>query len=302
MVLVVLFTACSGAEAPIAESIVSDQLNIYLVNSTSDRLVEVGVEVDTTSLESQLADVLKTLSFGDENEGLLPTLPDASMVESIEVNGSRVIIHVTRDFLAMDEVDLLICRSSLIKSITAIDGLESIEFYSEGLPLKDDKGKVYGAFYQDDVVTYSNTANSMAQERPVTLYYPDHQGDQLIKVTKSIVLTAGEAVEASLIEELMTVPPASDFSSPIPEGTVLKNIKVIDGICYVDFNESFRSNHYGGSTGERMTVYSIVNTLTELSNVSRVQFLIEGEKTSSFKGHLDFSQLFEYNIELISKE
>ncbi len=302
VVMAFLLAACGADEGPITETIESDQLNIYLVNSTSDTLVEVGVDVDTTSLDSQLADVLKKLSYGDDEEGLLPTLPEADMIESIELDGSRVIVHVTDKFLAMDEVDLLICRSSLIKSITAIKGIESIEFYNDGLPLKDDEGKVYGAFYQDDVVTHSNTANNMAQERPVTLYYPDNNGEHLVKVTKSISLRAGEALEASLIEELMVLPTVSDVVSPIPEGTIVKNIHVTDGICYVDFNEAFRGNHYGGSTGELMTVYSIVNTLTELPNVSRVQFLIEGEKMVTYKGHLDFSQLFEYNIELIGKE
>lgn len=302
MVMAFLLSACVADEGPITETIESDQLNIYLVNSTSDTLVEVSVEVDTTSLASQLADVLKKLRFGDEEEGLFPTLPETDVVESIELGGSKVIVHVTDKFIAMDEVDLLICRSSLIKSITAINGIDSLEFYIEGLPLKDEEGKVYGAFYQDDVVTHSNTANTMAQEQSVTLYYPDSQGEYLVKVTKTISLTAGEALEGSLIEELMIRPPVSDVELPIPEGTIVKNIQVTDGICYVDFNEAFRSNHYGGSTGEQMTVYSIVNTLTELPNVSRVQFLIEGEKIISYKGHLDFSQLFEFNIELIGKE
>lgn len=301
VLMVFLLLGCGVEEPPITESIISDQLNIYLVNSTSDQLVEVAVEVDTSSLETQVAEIIEKLTFGDAEEGLLPTIPESTMIEAIDLSGARVVIHVTEDFLAMHEVDLLICRSSLIKSLTAIEGVDAIEFYSDGLPLKDEKGKVYGAFYQEDVVTYSNTANSMSKEYPVTLYYPDERGDYLVKTTTTMILAASESIEASLIETLMTVPPISDVVSPIPEGTVLKNIKVIDGICYVDFNENFRSNHYGGSTGERMTVYSIVNTLTELPNVSRVQFLIEGEKTSFYKGHLDFSQLFEYNIELIGK-
>ena len=41
-----------------------------------------------------------------------------------------------------------------------------------------------------------------------------------------------------------------------------------------------------------MTIYSIVNTLTELDNIQRVQFLIEGQKSESFI-HMMINEPFE---------
>lgn len=55
----------------------------------------------------------------------------------------------------------------------------------------------------------------------------------------------------------------------------------------------FVVKHTGGSVGEWFTIYSIVNSLTELDNIKKVQFLIEGEKQQDFKGHMDFSKPFE---------
>lgn len=297
-----VFVACAGSDIePKTDELKEDQLNIYLLNSSDDALVEVAVKVDKSTTQSQVADVLHALGEGVDEENLHGTLPEKNMVENFEVVGDKVVLHVTESYLAMDEVLRLISRSSLIKSLTAIDGVAAIDFYINGTPLLDSNGKIYGPFYPEDIVTAGSDAMDALQTAVAFLYFPNESGEGLVKVSRTIGFNADEGLETKLIEELKHIPQGMALVSPIPEGAVVKSISVNDGICYIDFNEAFRSNHYGGSTGELMTAYSIVNTLTELPNISRVQFLIEGEKSADYKGHLDFSQLFAYNLELIEK-
>lgn len=303
MATTLLLTACSsGGEVPIQETIEETGLNVYLMNSTNDALVEVNVKVDKSSTVAQLNDVLDMLYKGDGEGSYLGTIPKQDLVTGYEVKGNGVKIQLDVSYEMLDNVSRLICRSSIIKSLTAIDGIDFIEFYVGGLPLKDDSGKVYGPFYPKDIITVSEVLDEEIIARDMVLYYPSGDGNGLIQVKETLDFPSSTTVERVLIESLMNVPTGLAAVSPIPEGTSVKNVHTKDGICYVDFNEAFRINHYGGSTGEMLTVYSIVNTLTELPNISRVQFLIEGDITESFKGHLDFSQLFEYNIEIIDKE
>jgi len=302
---IILLLSLSGCQSELSDEEVAsitieDDLRVYLLNSSRDALVEVNIQVDKTNIPSQVDDVLKVLIIGDSNNDLHGTIPLEDMVEGYELLEDGLRIYVTDAFSLMNQVTYLICRSSIVKSVASIEGISYVEFYEDRLPMKDDFGKVYGAFYPDDIITVSNTANTLTQVKTVLLYYPDQQGEFLEKVEREIALSSGESIEKRLVEELML--PEIGYTSPLPEGTTVKNINVTSGICYVDLNEAFRTNHYGGSTGEVMTVYSIVNTLTELPDVSRVQFLIEGEKTDFFKGHLDFSELFEFNIELISQQ
>ena len=49
-----------------------------------------------------------------------------------------------------------------------------------------------------------------------------------------------------------------------------------------------------------MTVYSIVNSLTELPSVKKVQFLIEGEKREVYL-HMAFDTPIERDEEMITK-
>lgn len=299
----VFMASCTaGGRGPFDETTEESGLKVYLLNSSNDALMAVDIDATETDISAQLEDILRNLYEGNGDAGYKGTIPQKDMVEGYEILENSIRLHMIPSFEDLDDVSMLICRSSIIKSVTSIDGVDFIEFYVDGLPLKNDNGKVYGAFYPADIITASKVINEDLITRTVLLYYPDDEGMGLIQVKMTIDMAASDAVERVLIENLMTVPDGLNVISPIPQGTQIKNVHTKDGICYVDFSDSFRINHYGGSAGEMLTVYSVVNTLTELPDISRVQFLIEGDKTDFFKGHLDFSQLFEYNIELINKK
>jgi len=58
-------------------------------------------------------------------------------------------------------------------------------------------------------------------------------------------------------------------------------------------------DHPGGSAGELITVYSVVNTLTELPGVKEVRWLIDGQAVESLAGHLDLSRPVARSDEII---
>ena len=89
------------------------------------------------------------------------------------------------------------------------------------------------------------------------------------------------------------------MQSVIPKGTVLNKVSIQDGICYVDFSEEFMKISEGISP--EVTIYSVVNSLTELSNVHKVQFLIDGTIQKTY-GNLEFASYFERNLDIIEGE
>ena len=92
------------------------------------------------------------------------------------------------------------------------------------------------------------------------------------------------------MESLLEGPKVKGEVRVIPAKTKLKSIKVKDGVATVDFSEDLSKRFTGGSTGEEMLVGSIVNTLTEFSEVKSVQLLVEGKKVDSLSGHMDLSK------------
>ena len=95
------------------------------------------------------------------------------------------------------------------------------------------------------------------------------------------------------MDELIKGPQTKGNLATVPSETKVRNIMTQDGICYVDLSSEFVSRHSGGKDKELLTIYSIVNSLTALDDVSKVQFLIEGEKQEEYKGNVEFGQPFE---------
>lgn len=89
--------------------------------------------------------------------------------------------------------------------------------------------------------------------------------------------------------------------SVVPEGTKVKHFWIKDHIAYVDFNDKITKNNSGGADSELLLVASIVNTLTEFPNISKVQFLVEGKHVESISGHMDVSEPLSRSEKIIKK-
>ena len=86
--------------------------------------------------------------------------------------------------------------------------------------------------------------------------------------------------------------------SVLPHNTEIIDIKTENNICYVNLSKSFMNINSGNKKEAELSIYSVVNSLTEIPDVKKVQFLIEGEKVDTFSG-IDFSKAFERNDTII---
>ncbi|MCW2277436.1 GerMN domain-containing protein [Heliophilum fasciatum] len=128
-----------------------------------------------------------------------------------------------------------------------------------------------------------------AQEVTLTLYFADPKGQNLVQEKRTVAKSESPARMA--MQELIKGPSAGTQKLPtIPTGTRLLDIGVKDGLCTVNLSGEVQKNHQGGSTNESLTVYSIVNTLTQFPTITKVQLLVEGKKVESLAGHMDVSQ------------
>ena len=83
----------------------------------------------------------------------------------------------------------------------------------------------------------------------------------------------------SLLTGLLPSEIGNGLLSLVPKGTEIKGVSVKNGTAFVDFNESFRFNSFGGE-GYRSQLRQIVYTATEFQTVAEVQILVNGEKLS----------------------
>ncbi|MHB8170344.1 MAG: GerMN domain-containing protein [Thermincolia bacterium] len=157
---------------------------------------------------------------------------------------------------------------------------------------KDNTRKVegVGGFAKGEPNNQVNPKPSTIGEKVNIVLYFSNQGEEnLVKENRSIPKVPGLA--RASIQELLKGPQSSKLKNPIPKGTRLRDINIKpDGLAIVDFSREFKANHPGGSGGEMLTIYAVINTLTQFQSVNKVQILVEGEVLESLVGHVDISK------------
>lgn len=132
------------------------------------------------------------------------------------------------------------------------------------------------------------TTESKETKEKVTLYFGDKEAMYLVPEGREVVKDH-KPIEQVIVEELIKGPRNPALSRTIPPEARLLSIRVENGVAYVDFSREIQTKHWGGSSGEAMTIYSVVNSLAQVPGIKQVQFLVEGKKQESLVGHIDIT-------------
>lgn len=155
-------------------------------------------------------------------------------------------------------------------------------------------GGVNGTAEQPEDTNGNN--NDQEMTRTVDLYFSDRDG--YLVVEQRELPDNGDLLE-TVVRELVGGPADEELMETIPEGVEVLGVALNDGVAVVDFSREIETNHWGGSLGESITVYSIVNTLCQFEEVEAVEIIIEGESVETLAGHLDLSRPLEPNPNLV---
>lgn len=148
-----------------------------------------------------------------------------------------------------------------------------------------------------DVTQAKETSGQVSNEKTeVVLYFASEEGQKLIAEKRQILKMTG--VARKTIEELIKGPQSKTMKRTVPATTKLLDIDIKDGLATVSFNKDLQKLNTG-SMGELITIYSIVDTLTQFPTVKKVQFLIEGQTVETLAGHVDISKPLEKDSKII---
>lgn len=120
---------------------------------------------------------------------------------------------------------------------------------------------------------------------PVKIYFGTHNAKHVVAETHKLKNDA--LLMKRAMEVLVAGPTSPDLVSVLPKATQVRSVVVIDKTAYVDFSREVAKRGFAGSATEILAVGAIVNTLTEFSDVEKVQILVEGKRVSTLFGHLD---------------
>lgn len=136
----------------------------------------------------------------------------------------------------------------------------------------------------NEIIPEEEISEEQMRQTIVSLYF--YNTDTKSLVPEGRLIDVKELVEdpyRKLMELLIEGPQNASLSKTIPDGTRINKIELKGDTLYIDLSAEFIDNHSGGEEQESATIYSIVNTMTNLTEVNSVKILIDGEENKAFK-------------------
>ena len=117
----------------------------------------------------------------------------------------------------------------------------------------------------------------------VSLYFADKETGELLPEARMIDIK--EIINDPynvLMNMLIEGPKNEKFTKVIPDGTKVLNINKEGDTLTIDFSSEFLNYDKNADIAKNNLIYSIVNTMTELTEINHVKFLVNGEVNSDF--------------------
>ena len=184
-------------------------------------------------------------------------------------------------------------RALAIAAIVATAGVLAWVLFVE-LPRR------YGAKAMNPVAAATPAAPAPSSGRKIKarLFYVADDGAHLTRVERDIAYGEGALEQAREIIAAQVAPVGEPLVSAIPPGTAVRALFITEGGgAYVDFSPAIMTGHSGGTIDELLTVYTIVNALTEnLPAITAVQVLVDGKEVDTLAGHVDLRNPLAKNL------
>ena len=276
-----------------------DQSAIYYLNKDGTSVVPVAYEITGETAEKKIEELLLKLEEAPESVDYRRTIPENVTLLQYTLDRKQLYLDFGSEYLNLDKATEVLVRAAIVHTMTQVEEVSYIGFQIAGEPLKDTKGNNIGLMNANTFLDNMGSEENATKIVKLNLYYANKNGDKLKTQSSVLEYNANVAVEKVVVEQLIAGPSEEGFFATIPKDTKVMSITTKDGVCYVNLDTAFTGQGYDvlGS----VTIYSIVNSLTELTGISSVQILVNGETSITYKDNISLETIFQRNPEIIEK-
>ncbi len=286
--------ACNGKEMGNSkQGKFSQDVILYFSNPEYNNMISENRTIYYDDEKDVARIVIEELIKGPVDPTLRSVIPKETTLYSVVTEGLLAVANFSADYYNFSQGNTqgaeLIARYSIVKTLCGLGNIERVNILVEGEPILNQSGNPIGPLGENDIV-FTQNSNENITQKFVTLYFADAMGEKLVAERRKASLVDNR-LEKTVVLELVKGPKNSDIFATIPKDTKVLSVETKEGICFVNLSEEFITKFSGGSSAATLAIYSIVNSLTELPDIDRVQFLIDGVKVETFGDYI-FSEPF----------
>lgn len=295
LVLICLITLAACGQEQVDQSKI---YSVYYVSNSETKIEMHEYYMEAEDLESQVTELLNALATTPAKLEYKAPLNMGFQVQSVEVNMGKVHLDMTEDYNSLSTTTEVLVRAAIVRTLTQLNQINFVSISVNGNPLLDSLGNIVSTMNRDQFVENDGNAINTYEEITLKLYFANEAGDQLIAANRTREYSTNISLEKLIVEELIKGPSREGLYPTINPSTKVASVTTRDGVCYVNLDETFLTQPYNVTAD--VTIYSIANSLAELSHVNRVQISVNGDNSGTYREKYSLTTYFERNLDIVT--
>lgn len=293
-----IFAVCAAGCGGQTESGNGKVYDIYYLNHEETKIFSDAYQTETEDGQDLLEELIGQLSVISEKMEYQAPLSGSVELIGYLWDGEQLTINFDEHYKEMDSIREILVRAAIVRTLSQVQGVRYISFTVQNEPLTDGNGVAVGTMSADTFIDNAGDEINTYEKVNLRLYFANENGDRLVEENqRNIVYSSNISLEKLVVERLIAGPVAEGDYPTMNPATKIIGVTVKDGICYVNLDDSFLTQPY--TVTSDVTIYSITNSLVELSNVNKVQISINGETSVLYQEKVNLTSVFERNLYLL---
>lgn len=290
-VLCALLLAACGEDETISEN----QMQVYYLSNSETKVEMHPYEMQTNTPEEQLLELLECLQTTPEKREYKAPLDQGFRVQDIICEDGKLQLDMDEAYLALKPITEILTRAAIVRTLSQLETVNLVQITVNGGLIYDTQGNPVNWMSADQFIDNDGNEINTFELARIKLYFASEDGTSLLAAYREKHYSSNTPIERLVVDELLAGPSGqvAGLYASINPATKVINITTKDGICYVNLSEDFLT--VVNNVPTEISIYSIVNSLAELSTVNKVQILINGETPSSFS-----ASTFERNLDIVT--
>ena len=265
---------------------------VYQISSSGTAVVVHDHEMKATETLEILEELITCMSTMPEKLQYKAPFTMGFQLLSMKQDGKVVWLDMSKEYNDLPVMTEVLVRAAIVRTLTQVEEIKYVGITVEGGPLYNSAGEAINLMGAELFIDNDGSEINTYELKRIKLYFANDTGDKMIAAYREKRYSTNISLERFVVEELIKGPSGkiAGLYPTINPQTEIINVLTKDGICYVNLSQEFLTVVNNVSTG--ISVYSIVNSLVELSNVNKVQILVNGEVPATFS-----TSVFERNLD-----
>lgn len=271
---------------------------VYYVSKSETKIEMHQYAMQATDSKEQIEELLRALAtMPSKNEYKAP-LAMGFQILDYRLEDGKLLINMDEQYKELTVIQEVLVRAAIVRTMTQHPDVSFVAFRVNNEQLFDNLGNLVGWMSADQFIENEGREINNYEEVQLKLYFANEAGDGLVATNRTKEYNTNISLEKLIVEELIKGPNAEGVYPTINPDTKVANVTVRDGVCYVNLDETFLTQIY--NVTPEVTIFSITNSLVELSNVNKVQISINGDTSGVYREKYNLTTYFERNLDIIT--